>query len=205
MVFFREHQTIRTKSLYFVVIMIFFLFAPMVLSTQETITAGEHSFEKLLQEAEKGDVESQHTVAQIYYTSEPKDLKNAIKWFRKAANAGHPWAQFRMGGFYLEGEGVPKDNKEALKWFTKAAEQEFSMAQVELGFLYYNGQIVPKDYVEAYKWFNLAAANVPPDWWYSDPAGIRDKLEQLMSPSQIAEAQRLSREFKPVKKDRKTK
>jgi hypothetical protein len=44
-------------------------------------------------------------------------------------------------------------------------------------------------------WFNLAAAQ-PGDL---GSKSNRDTLEQLMTPEQIAEAQRLSREWKPTK------
>jgi S1-C subfamily serine protease len=47
---------------------------------------------------------------------------------------------------------------------------------------------VPKDYIEAYKWANLASAKQVLAW-----------LEQRMTPTQVSEGQRLSREFKPRK------
>jgi len=62
--------------------------------------------------------------------------------------------------------------------------------------MYTKGQGVPEDYIEAYKWFNLSAAQ-------GDESAVknRDILREKMSPSQIAEAQRLSREFKPKIQD----
>jgi TPR repeat protein len=52
---------------------------------------------------------------------------------------------------------------------------------------------VPEDYVQAYKWWNLSAAQ-------GDATAIenKEKLRKLMTPAQIAEAQRLSSEWKPV-------
>ena len=48
--------------------------------------------------------------------------------------------------------------------------------------------------VLAYMWVNLAAAQGEDK--YKD---VRDALEKVMTPAQIAEAQRLSREWKPKK------
>ena len=60
--------------------------------------------------------------------------------------------------------------------------------------MYYNGQGVPRDYVMAYMWFNLAAAQGQEVAKVA--SGLRNISERVMTPEQIAEAQRLSREFK---------
>ena len=51
-----------------------------------------------------------------------------------------------------------------------------------------------KDYVSAHVWFNLAAAG-----GYKDAARHRDIVAAKMTPAQIAEAQKLAREWKPTK------
>jgi TPR repeat protein len=66
-----------------------------------------------------------------------------------------------------------------------------------LGDMYAEGKGVPKDYVLAYMWYNLAAA--APN--YSYRARNRDDLADKMSREQLAEAQRLSREWMPKRKD----
>ena len=98
---------------------------------------------------------------------------------------------------------VPKDYTEAAKWYLKAANQNaqydedkkcVATAQGNLGRMYYSGVGVPQDFVEAYKWLNLAAANglTLARFW-------RDRVAEQMTPDQIAEAQELSRQFKPHK------
>ncbi|TCJ87307.1 tetratricopeptide repeat protein [Cocleimonas flava] len=52
-----------------------------------------------------------------------KNLKQAVKWYRRAAEQGHAKAQFNLASMYESGEGVEKDLKLALKWYKKAAEQ----------------------------------------------------------------------------------
>jgi TPR repeat protein len=60
--------------------------------------------------------------------------------------------------------------------------------------IYQNGLGVLQDYVIAHMWFNLASAAG------STLAGpYRDALAASMTPAQIAEAQRLAREWKPNK------
>jgi hypothetical protein len=56
--------------------------------------------------------------------------------------------------------------------------------------MYVAGEDVPEDYVQAYKWFNLAAAQGS-----EGAKKAHDLLRPLMTPEQIAEAQRLSRAF----------
>jgi S1-C subfamily serine protease len=86
---------------------------------------------------------------------------------------------------------VPQDYVEALKWYHKAAEQGNPLAQCKLGIAFEDGEGAPQDYIEAYKWYNLAAAGSE-----TQASLLRSSLAGKMTPEQIAEAQRLSREFK---------
>ena len=67
-----------------------------------------------------------------------------------------------------------------------------AVAQFSLGVMYSKGRGVPQDYVQAHMWDNLAAAQD-----IEDARKGRDKLAEHMTPAQIAEAQRLAREWKP--------
>ena len=91
---------------------------------------------------------------------------------------------------YADGEGVPEDDVEAVKWYRKAAEQGYATAQYNLALMYANGSGVPEDYVESYMWLNLAAAQGTEEAKQSK--GI---LSEKMTKEQIAEAQKLSREW----------
>ena len=51
---------------------------------------------------------------------------------------------------------------------------------------------MPQDYVQAYMWYTLVAAQGD-----ADAAKKRDNVAAKMTPAQIAEAQRLAREWKP--------
>ena len=110
------------------------------------------------------------------------------------AKQGDAKAQFLLGTMYVKGEGAPKDYNESSQWYRMAAEQGFAPAQYSLGTLYKLGLGVLQDYVEAHKWFNLAAVQGT-----ENALKDRDSLTEIMTPSQIQEAQRLAKEFKPKK------
>ena len=113
----------------------------------------------------------------------------AMEHFRIAAAQGDAVAQFNLGFMYRNGEGVPKNDVEAVKWYRLAAAQGDADARNNLGFMYGNGEGVPKDYVQAYKWYNLAAAQ-----GVAMARTNMEAIQKLMTPQQIAEAQRLSAE-----------
>jgi TPR repeat protein len=146
--------------------------------------------------AEQGEPRAQRYLGGMIRNGQgvPEDSTEAAKWFRKAAEQGDAFAQFYIGASYYNGNGVPRDQVQSLKWLRLAAAQGESAAQVRLGLAYHDGDGVPKDFVLSYMWFNLAAAQNE-----ENAAGARDQLAQKMTPAQIAEAQKLAREWKPTK------
>ena len=115
---------------------------------------------ELRAKAEKGDVQSQVELGEVFFhgvAGLTKDAKEAVKWFQKAAEQNNARAQFNLGCCYDRGQGVAKDEKEAAKWFRKAAEQNFARAQLNLGWCYDWGQGVTKDAKEAVTWYRRAA------------------------------------------------
>ena len=62
---------------------------------------------------------------------------------------------------------------------------------------YLYGSDLPQDYVLAYMWSNLAAAQGD-----ANAAQTRQLVAEQMTKGQIAEAQRMSREWKPEKYSR---
>lgn len=94
------------------------------------------------------------------------------------------------------------DSARALRNMRDLAERGDTRAQTVLGKAYKDGLGVPQDYVQAHMWFNLAAANASTSGPEKDLRDIasseRQTLSQLMSREQIAEAQRLAREWRPT-------
>ena len=122
--------------------------------------------------------------------AETEDMKLAKMKLR--AEQGEPLAQIALGVMYFSGIGAPKDVGQAMKWIRLSAEQGLASAQHFLGLLYRKGRGVPQDYVQAYHWFNLAEAQGD-----ENAKKAIAEVQTKMTPDQIDEAQKLSREFKP--------
>jgi len=127
-----------------------------------------------------------------------RDYVESVRWYRLAADQGDVHAQFRLGLLYSSDQrdfgnpdrGLSKDYGKSARYYRMAAEQGHAMAQTLLGSSYAKGRGVPQDYVLAYKWSNLGAANGG-----FGAAGDRDEVASSMTPAQIAEAQKLAREW----------
>ena len=144
--------------------------------------------------AKQGYAPSQSLLGFMYLRGngvKKNDMK-ALNWFRLAADQGYPDAQTNLGIMYHRGEGVLQDYAEAIKWHRLAANQGNAQAQLLLGGMYFEGQGVTQDYAQAYIWFNLSAAQ-----GFQGAAKARDIVSTFMTPAQIAEAQRLAREWRP--------
>src|SRR5476651_2640413 len=102
--------------------------------------------------AKQGDAMAQLYVGGIYYYGYgvPQDYKEAMRWYRLAAEKSPPsplrvqiggtTAQDLIGFMYANGQGVPQDYKDAMRWYRSAAEQGEAGAQVVVGDMYRDGQ-----------------------------------------------------------------
>ena len=120
------------------------------------------------------------------------DYATALRLLRPLADQGIADAQYYLGLMYDTGEGVAQNYAAAAAWYRKAADKGASDAQYNLGNMYFKGQGVPQDYGHAHMWFNLAAAQNN-----ANAIKNRDIVAKQMTPVQIAEAQKLAREWKP--------
>jgi TPR repeat protein len=116
-----------------------------------------------------------------------------LSLYRRAAEQGHIDAQMELGEIYWRGGmRVPDDTAESAKWFLRAAELGYAMAQANIGLAYRYGEGVPKNPVIGLMWLNLAVAQ-----GYKRVVRDRDILAGEMTPAQVAEAQKLTDEWKP--------
>ncbi len=90
---------------------------------------------------------------------------------------------------YAQGHGVTQDYKTAFKWFELAAEQGHAGAQYNLGIMYEKGFGVAQDFARVYMWWDIAASK-----GNELAADGRTELQEVFSPAQIEEAQKLARE-----------
>jgi hypothetical protein len=160
-------------------------------------TTALHEFLPL---ARAGNVVAQYHLGEMYAFGRgvPQDYAEAAKWWRPAAEKGDADSQYNLGVLYDRGWGVSPDYAQAATWYRRAAEQGYTLAQFSLGLMYALGQGVPQDYVRAYMWTSLAAATLPPNGaGQSLATETLDSITSKMTPAEIAEAQRLAREWKP--------
>jgi TPR repeat protein len=169
---------------------------------EDELSRFEESTRDLRKLAQGGDATAQNELGLLYYEGKgiPQNHRKAKEWFDKAVEQGHAGAQVNLGTLYLKGEGAPQSSEMALFWFTRAAGQENAVAFAKLGMMYSQGRGVLQDFIQAHMWYNLSAAHGE-----ARSAEARDELAKQMTPVQIAEAQRLAREWRPrEEKTRKT-
>ncbi|WP_455245551.1 tetratricopeptide repeat protein [Petrachloros mirabilis] len=154
----------------------------------------EAAAREVLKSAEGGDVSAQNEMGRLYYEGKgvPQNYRQAKQWFEKAAKKGDAAAQVNLGMLYLHGDGAPQSAQMALFWFRQAAEQDNAAGLGKLGLMHEQGRGVLQDFIQAHKWYNLSAARGE-----ESSAAAREALATRMTPAQIAEAQRLAREWRP--------
>ena len=88
-----------------------------------------------------------------------QDQVEALRWFRKAAEAGNGDAMNGVGYYYKQGwGGLDKDPVQAVAWFRKAAEQDNVFGMTSLGISLAEGaQSLPKDTETAAYWLRRAS------------------------------------------------
>lgn len=81
--------------------------------------------------AKQGEVSAQTNLGWMYNNGKgvTKDIKEAIKWYRLAADQGNPVAQNSLGSVYLD---EVQDKQEAVKWYLRSAAQGNTDAQKNL-------------------------------------------------------------------------
>lgn len=92
------------------------------------------------------------TIIDTQVTHSQTHLVEWLHWFQESAQAGHAEAQYTLGWFYAQGQGVAQDFTQAIYWFQQAAKQGDAKAQYYLGQLYAKGQGTPEDILKAAYW-----------------------------------------------------
>lgn len=163
-----------------------------------------NSFADLLEDAKKGDAEAQFKIGWEYFTKQrvaeddEARIKEAIKWFSKAAEQNLPKAQYYMGIMYQLGFGVERSSSQYIKWLTKAATGGMVNAQFQLAEIYLEGKDVPQDMEQARFWLEKSAeqnhskAQLYLANFYFQGIGIEpdlDKAKQLLLKAAETDAQ----------------
>nr|XP_055045216.1 protein sel-1 homolog 3 isoform X1 [Misgurnus anguillicaudatus] len=114
----------------------------------------------LKHQAERGDVESQKTLAKmLLYGSNgvEKDIRSALTWYaRSALQMADPTAMYDYAILLLKGKGVKKNQTLGFELLKKAADMGSAEALNGLGWYY---STIVKDRRRAIQYFELAAKN----------------------------------------------
>ena len=142
--------------------------------------------------AERGHGQAQYRLAYMYEYGQgvAPDDGAAAAWYRKAAGQGVAAAQYRLGVMHDNGWGVAENDGEAFDWYERAAARGHPLAQHDLAVMYASGAGVRQDPVRAHMWLTIALAAGHPLM-----ARHRNRIARNMSPTQIAEADRLAAEW----------
>ena len=110
-------------------------------------------YERLLSLAEGDNVCAQVKVAEALFHGKglPLDREAAVKWYRKAADAGEPSAQASLGYCLFNGLGCERNRDEAFMWYEKGARQDDLNAIHGLAYSYLHGYGVQKDAKRGFK------------------------------------------------------
>ena len=87
---------------------------------------------------------------------EPDPIE-AVRWYRRAAEAGIAEARFNLAHCLATGHGVARDDAEAAVWMARAARQGLADAQFLLGVMLLEGVGLTADPVQARSWLGRAA------------------------------------------------
>jgi TPR repeat protein len=109
------------------------------------------------------DINHEYMKGQEYIQSKTYD--KAFHHFRRAAEQGHPDAQYALGDLYAEKkyEGVKTDEEAAFYWFEQSAAQHKNIAINRVAHCYQEGIGILQDYEEAIFWYLKTAEQDDPD------------------------------------------
>ena len=116
-------------------------------------------------------------------------VRTPAEKYLRAAKRGKANAQLNLGICYYLGSNIDQNLPEAIRWLRLAAKQGNAEAKFYLGRAHYAGEGVKKDLEISYAWFEQAAqkGNQKAVEW-------RSILEQELTPEQLYEGKKLSKE-----------
>ena len=149
---------------------------PFAARTQQiTVAAIQVEKNSLREAAVKGEPNAQFTVGQNLLSGHDTEqqldtrerLSMAARWFRRAAEKGHPGSQYRLATLFELGQGAPKDYLMAEAWYRRAAEAGHVKAMHNLAVLAVGMRGGSANYLTAAKWFTKAAEHGLTDSQYN--------------------------------------
>jgi TPR repeat protein len=128
----------------------------------DSLIAAPEFVQKFIDGAKNGSAPHQVFLGSFYHEGLlglPKDDKQALFWFQRAADQGNAAGQYNVGDSYYNGYGdLSKDLSKAAELFQLAANQGHSAAQGTLAEMYIRGVGgLPKDIERGKYWMRKSA------------------------------------------------
>ncbi len=155
--------------------------------------------------AEAGDMEAQFNLGRLLEDGGDVqgDYDEAVRWYKRAADQGHPGSQWKLSVCYRAGLGVEPDIEKSVDFLQRSARGGNSEAQLQLGCLYYFGLNVIEDKRKAYQCFksasdqwNLGALVWQGDCYYHGAGVVSDRRKACELYRKAAELGLTSAQFK---------
>lgn len=160
---------------------------------------------QLLAKANANDLVAQFELASRfnYGRGVPRNTGEALRWLRKAAQAGQEDAARLLAVKLYNGHDTQPDFGEAMKWAVMLAEKGDLPAQLMLASMYANGEGTRRDLVQAYKWYAIAAVGAKRKGSEEEPKpeqvqsaiDNREKLASLLTDEQETLGQQLASDW----------
>jgi len=100
---------------------------------------------------DKEEILAMNIIGEMY--CKEQNYKEAMYWYKKAAEKGNSTSMNKIGVMYYEGKGVEQDYQKAMYWYKKSSQEGNFTAMSNIGSMYYNGQGVTEDYKKAMYWY----------------------------------------------------
>lgn len=111
-----------------------------------------------------------------------RDTAKAFEWYQKAAEQGHPQAEFKVASFYDMGVSIPVDKDSAMEWYLKAKKDGVAEAESHiLALMIYKDQPVPAVLVGVW-----AADCTKPDVEFTEHEIIRHDINQTIKVASVS-------------------
>jgi hypothetical protein len=117
------------------------------------------TLKEMLPLAKAGQARAQNVMGVLYQNGQgvPRDLAEALRWYKLAADQEESSALNNLGVLYSRGLGVQQDHAQAVKWFMRSSEAGNDLGTYNLAQKYEKGEGVHKNYTEALRHYRQAA------------------------------------------------
>ncbi|NFD20031.1 hypothetical protein EXN26_12015, partial [Clostridium botulinum] len=84
---------------------------------------------------DKEEILAMNIIGEMY--CKEQNYKEAMYWYKKAAEKGNSTSMNKIGVMYYEGKGVEQDYQKAMYWYKKSSQEGNFTAMSNIGFMYY--------------------------------------------------------------------